>query len=526
MKTNTIFSVIACLAMVLFYSCVPDDAVPEHSGNPEEPVFSSEHPYNLNVIYFVSNDREVNADYEQRISKIMLEGQRFFADWMEHWGYGSKTFGLLRDENMQRVKIHLIHGTKSSDSYPYEGGASAVKEEVEAYFSEHPEEKTSDHNLIICAVNEKLDEGEDMEVGVPFYGIGRDAYALDYPGMSYDNLGVGGDVGWKATVWIGGLYHEMGHGLNLPHCGSKVSESESDDYGTSLMGAGNSTFGISPTFLAQSSAAIVNNCQVFSEENGMFYTDTNAYIDRLSAGYENGDIIVTGSYVSDVPVTDITYYHKVGTDSGGYRAITWVGEPTGEQSFQMRMPISEFQERGNEEYTFSIILHHENGNNTWTDFSYAFQSDIPDIHISIGQQNVYDKTNWQIIDVSSEETVNENGAVAHVLDGNPQTYWHSRWNTDTPGYPHYFVVDMKEELQSKGFVIYQRVGRRAINAYEIEVSSDSMAWETLAEGSLEDTYEQVITLAGETKFRYFRFTAKSSHDGEPFAALAEIGVYH
>ncbi len=77
MKTNTIFSVIACLAMVLFYSCVPDDAVPEHSGNPEELVFSSEHPYNLNVIYFVSNDREVNADYEQRISKIMLEGSVF-----------------------------------------------------------------------------------------------------------------------------------------------------------------------------------------------------------------------------------------------------------------------------------------------------------------------------------------------------------------------------------------------------------------------------------------------------------------
>ncbi|MGS2761644.1 discoidin domain-containing protein [Sinomicrobium sp. M5D2P9] len=526
MKRKIIFRIMALMAMVLFYACVPDDAVPETPDNPDEVNYTSDYAYNLNVIYFVSSDRQVNEDYEERISKIMLEGQQFFADWMQHWGYGNKTFGLLKDEIKQRVKIHLIQGEKSSENYPYEGGASAVKEEIDAYFAEHPEEKGSDHNLIICAVNEKLDEGEEMEVGVPFYGIGRDAYALDYPGMSYDNLGTGGDVGWKATVWIGGLYHEMGHGLNLPHCGSTLTESESSDYGTSLMGPGNSTFGISPTFLAHSSAAIVNNCQVFSKENKMFYTDTNAHVNALRAYYEDGDIIVSGTYVSDVPVTDITYYHKPGTDPGGYRAVTWVGEPLADNSFSIRMPVSEFKEKENDEYTFSIILHHENGNNTWTGFNYAFQSGVPDIDISIGQQNIYDKSNWQVTGFSSEETVNEDGAVINILDGSPQTYWHSRWNTNTAGYPHFLTVDTGEELQGKGFVIHQRVGRRAVKAYEIEVSNDNASWETVIQGDLEDTYEQVITLEGEKNFRYFRFTAKSSHDGEQFAALAEIGVYY
>ncbi|UGU16650.1 discoidin domain-containing protein [Sinomicrobium kalidii] len=526
MKRKSFFKLIALAAVVMFNSCAPDDTFPGPGEKPEENGYTSAHAYNLNVIYFVASDREFNENYHERLSKIMLEGQQFFGDWMQHWGYGNKTFGLLKNEEQQLVKLHFIQGEKTSDNYPYEGGATAVKAEVDAYFSEHPEEKAGDHNLIIMAVNEKLDEGEEMEVGVPFYGIGRDAYALDYPGMSYDNLGTGGDVGWNATKWIGGLYHEMGHGLNLPHCGSTVSESESSTYGTSLMGPGNSTFGISPTFLAHSSAAIVNNCQVFSREEKAFYTETNAYIDALSAYYDAGDIVVSGSFVSDIPVTDVTYYHKPGTDPGGYRAVTWVNKPGGDNSFSIRMPVSEFKEKENNEYTFSVILNHENGNNTWTGFNYAFVSGVPDIDISIGQQNEYDKSNWQVTDFSSEETVNEDGAAVNIIDNNPQTYWHSRWNTDTPGYPHFLVTDTGEELQAKGFVIHQRVGSRAVKGYEIQVSNDNTSWETVLQGDLEDTYEQVLELPAERTFRYFKFIARSAHDGQQFAALAEIGVYH
>lgn len=71
--------------------------------------FSSDHLYNLNVIYFIPNDLDTIPGYEKRLSEILLWGQDYFADEMDSNGYPGKTFGLLTNAQ-NRVKIITIRG--------------------------------------------------------------------------------------------------------------------------------------------------------------------------------------------------------------------------------------------------------------------------------------------------------------------------------------------------------------------------------------------------------------------------------
>ncbi len=494
--------------------------------------YTSEYAYNLNVIYFVASDRDTNANYNERLSKIMLNYQSFVADWMQRWGYERKTFGILKDSANSRVKILLVRGSKTMSNYNYDdlGTTHAnAQADINAWFTAHPGEKTSEHNLIIFAVNEKLDQCQEQVPGAnaPFYGIGRNCYALDFPGMSIDKIGTtncSGDD--RHRGWIAGMFHELGHGLNLPHCGELVSETNSPQYGTSLMGAGNYSYLITPTYLTHSSCAILNNCQVFSKVQKTFYGTVTAKIETLQASYTNGNINVSGTFSSSVPVTDVTYYHRPTNDDGGYTAVTWVSKPAG-NSFSISMPVAEFQQKGNQAYEFSIILNQDDGNNSSFKYSYTFQNNIPIIAFS--DKNDYAKTSWSVAAFSSQETSGEgtDGRAAQIIDNNTSTYWHSRWTSSATSYPHYITVNMGAALPAKGFSFYQRDGQRKIKNIEILVSNNNNSWTNLGSYVLANSVgRQNIDLPQSRTFRYFKVKMNSGWDGSQYAALAEVAVYN
>ena len=47
-------------------------------------------------------------------------------------------------------------------------------------------------------------------------------------------------LGKHNSIFIGGMAHELGHALGLPHCRGSADEAQ---LGTALMGSGNRTFG-------------------------------------------------------------------------------------------------------------------------------------------------------------------------------------------------------------------------------------------------------------------------------------------
>ena len=114
-----------------------------------------------------------------------------------------------------------------------------------------------------------------------------------------------------------------------------------------------------------------------------------------------------------------------------------------------------------------------------------------------------------------------------VLDGDLSTYWHSCWQDCDANPPHHLSVDMGESYTIDGFQFYQRQTlSRTVKDFEIQISSDNANWESLGEFELEkNTTGQNINLPEAKTLRYFKFIAKTAHDGTDNAALAEIATY-
>ena len=153
--------------------------------------------------------------------------------------------------------------------------------------------------------------------------------------------------------------------------------------------------------------------------------------------------------------------------------------------------------------------------------------------INFLKENMYDKTKWELLNFSSEEVTGEdtNGRAAQIIDGNENTYWHSRWQSGgAASLPHSFVIDMKEAVD--------------INAFSFSLSGGEARFqkEILIEGSLDnevwyDVYKNdncpkpktgyntggyVLEMDTIANARYLRLTIKSVHTGSIYARINEF----
>ncbi len=510
-------------------------------GQPTPPVtlpdpthnYTSEKARNLNVVYFIPNDVAIPVEHHRRLSEILLDAQDFFGKEMQRNGYGYKTFGLLKDAAKKRIKLIEIKGKQGKAAYPYSGGAGAVQTEIAEYKAANPSAFTSDHYLVIIPAYTYDANGEPG--GPPFYGVGKTCFALDYADQDIKYLGAGGTLGTRATKWIGGMIHELGHGLNLPHNRQKaVSENA---LGMSLMWAGNSTWGISPTFLTAADCAVLNNNQVFNTDTKIYYGSVAASTQRINAVYDAGKsaIVVKGKYSSTVAVKDIIYFNDPNVNNEGtgvnrdYNSIAWTSKPLNNDSFYIEMPINDLVEKAdNIPYELKVKLAHDNGAVTETIYSYTFQAGVPVLNFST--RNEFSKSGWTVASYSSEETSGEgalNGRAALLIDGSASSYWHSRWTGSAAVYPHEFVIDLGSSTTANGLSVTQRSGlSRSVKDAELFISNDGVNFISVSSYVFSNTNGvQYFNFSSAKLFRYFKVVAKSAWDGLQFAALAEVGLY-
>ncbi len=218
----------------------------------------------LNVVYFIGSDREPVADHERRISELLIYLQQYYGGEMERNGFGRRGFGLVRKPDGM-VDILLIRGKEKGEVYGYSnGGAGKCIAEVEEYFKAHPEKNRSRHTFVIMPTFYDDKHHDEAPGGVPFYGYGKWCFALDYAHFDIQYLGQDSLRGRLMTKWYGGFAHELGHGLNLPH--NEGTASEKTALGTPLMGSGNYTFGLMPTYMTKASCAILDRSQTFARQ--------------------------------------------------------------------------------------------------------------------------------------------------------------------------------------------------------------------------------------------------------------------
>lgn len=126
--------------------------------------------------------------------------------------------------------------------------------------------------------------------------------------MDTDKLGVPGATGDTATKWIGGLAHELGHGLNAPH--NKEHKTDKPTLGTALMGAGNYSYGKTPTYITNATSALFSLSQTFATTTRSdWYASVQNNLVKLKGEFRDNKIIISGKYTSSLPVKIVNVYH-------------------------------------------------------------------------------------------------------------------------------------------------------------------------------------------------------------------------
>jgi hypothetical protein len=119
---------------------------------------------------------------------------------------------------------------------------------------------------------------------------------------------------------------------------------------------------------------------------------------------------------------------------------------------------------------------------------------------------------------------------ANVMDGDPNTMWHTPWDDTAPGFPHELVVEFPKLASVSGLTCLPRQdGQRNgwIKDYAVHVSADGKDWGApVAQGTFKrDANLHTIKFAAPVSTRFLKLTAVSSFEpAKPYASLAELSV--
>jgi galactose oxidase len=139
------------------------------------------------------------------------------------------------------------------------------------------------------------------------------------------------------------------------------------------------------------------------------------------------------------------------------------------------------------------------------------------------------RTGWTV-KADSEETAQEDDRAALVLDGDPETLWHSAWSSNPPAaLPHTLTIDMKKSQAVGGLTYLPRPAdswNGHIGKYQIATSADGTTWTNrIVNGTFVDETTLQTAVFPPVTARYVRLTALTEADGRgPWSTAAEINI--
>ncbi|MCP4785886.1 MAG: glycosyl hydrolase family 98 [Fuerstiella sp.] len=305
----------------------------------------------LHLVCWTPSDKEFPKDYKPRLTRIMRHIQDFYLREMERHGLGDRTFNLNYDDKQQLV-LHTVNGRHTTNHYSVQSG-NEIRKECLPVLQRADIEPDRETILILCNLASWDEEQLRFTHKSPYYAGGSfrrgTAWQLDSPELDPRNLSLTKpmirdgqygriSLGKHNSIFIGGIAHELGHALGLPHCKARPDETVR---GTALMGSGNRTYGDETrgdgrgSFLTLAHALrLASHPQFSGSVKGLQQTAT-ASIDDVSIVADDKAIQVSGVINGDPPIYAVVAYFD--PDGGGdYNATTATAIPSADGRFTLR----------------------------------------------------------------------------------------------------------------------------------------------------------------------------------------------
>lgn len=313
-------------------------------------VDSLESPAQIVVVYFTPSDRKPAKDYLARLRRIVEEGARFYETELKRHGFADRKMRFLNNDQDQ-VRIIDVVGEDVAKNYQKSDGGR-IREEIVPALQQEGIRPNQSVLLIVCNLMNYDKQRSRITHHSPYYGGGShlagnawqcDSELLDTlrfrdktPLLDREYGPI--TIGKHNSIFIGGVYHELGHALSLPHCMQRTDEAVR---GTALMGAGNRTYadelrdeGLG-TFLTQANALRLAAHPAFNAKvPRSVYDRPMAKCSDLSVETEGNRLVVSGKLQSKVPAHSVLAYFDA-PGRGDYDSTTATFAPDKEGNFKL-----------------------------------------------------------------------------------------------------------------------------------------------------------------------------------------------
>ncbi|MBI9019277.1 MAG: discoidin domain-containing protein [Phycisphaerae bacterium] len=120
--------------------------------------------------------------------------------------------------------------------------------------------------------------------------------------------------------------------------------------------------------------------------------------------------------------------------------------------------------------------------------------------------------------------------VIKAIDGDPQTFWHSPWDSNNKKLPQEIIIDLgkTETITGVNYLPRQDMKHVRVKDYEVYVSVDGKTWgDAVCLGQFDGSEKKVrIDFPGPRPGHYLKFKIINTQSDETSVAIAELSVIH
>jgi dienelactone hydrolase len=301
----------------------------------------------LHIVLWTPADRDPAPRFRERLSGVLHDVRDFYASEMERLGFGPRTLRFQHDDD-GLIHIHVVKGRQPYAEYQVDSGAK-IRTECLPTLRAAGIDADAETILIFCNMSNWDEDKLTINQNSPYYAGGThrngtawqvDSAILDVALLDkkepvvqdgqYGKI----SIGKYNSIFIGGVCHEIGHALGLPHVRERADERAA--FGTALMGSGNRTYGDerrgegSGSFLTLAHGLRLAAHPVFSGSVKAIDARPNAVPSELELSVEGNGIRVQGKVAGDPPVYGVVaYMDPEGGSDYDATSATAVPEPDG-----------------------------------------------------------------------------------------------------------------------------------------------------------------------------------------------------